>query len=244
MFLNMTILFKLKKIHGLLCSFYFFKNFLKYGVAASVENKKLIKNINFDCLIDVGANIGQFSTLCYEIKPNLYIYSFEPIRVCFDKLNNVLSESDNIFLENVALGDVNEKKIINISKRIDSSSILDFELQDKVFKNTTQQSKELINVKKLDDYINTIKGEHILLKIDVQGYEKNVLLGGINLLKKVRYIFIELSFIELYKNQPLFYDIYNLLINRGFILKSINNLTYENSFCIQGDFLFENGKNL
>jgi len=240
----MNILFKLKKIHRLLCSFYFLKNFLKYGVAASVENKKLIKNINFDCLIDVGANIGQFTTLCYEIKPNLYIYSFEPIRVCFDKLQKVLQKSDNIFLENVALGNVSEKKIINISKRIDSSSILDFELQDKVFKNTTQQSKELINVKKLDDYINIIKGEHILLKIDVQGYEKNVLLGGINFLKKVRYIFIELSFIELYKKQPLFYDIYNLLINKGFILKSINNLTYENSFCIQGDFLFENVTNL
>ena len=60
------------------------------------------------------------------------------------------------------------------------------------------------------------------------------------LLKKVRYIYIELSFIELYKNQPLFSDIYSFLNNKGFILKSVNNLTYENNFSIQGDFLFEN----
>ena len=235
-----NILFKFKKLFGLLSKYYFLKNLFKYGVAASVENEKLIKNIKFDCLIDVGANIGQFSTLCYKINPHLYIYSFEPIRVCFEKLRNVLPESNKIFLENVALGNANEKININISNRIDSSSILDFELQDKVFKNTTPLSKELINVNKLDDYVNTIKGQNILLKIDVQGYEKNVLLGAINFLKKVRYIYIELSFIELYKNQPLFSDIYSFLNNKGFILKSVNNLTYENNFSIQGDFLFEN----
>ena len=235
-----NILFKFKKLFGLLTNYYYLKNLFKYGVAASVESEKLIKNIKFDCLIDVGANIGQFSSLCYKINPNLYIYSFEPIRVCFEKLRNVLPESKNIFLFNVALGNSNEKIKINISNRIDSSSILDFELQDKIFKGTTPHSKEIVYVKKLDDYVNLVKGKNVLLKIDVQGYEKNVLFGAINFLKKVRYIYIELSFVELYKNQPLFTDISSFLNNKGFILKSINNLMYENNYSIQGDFLFEN----
>jgi hypothetical protein len=54
------------------------------------------------------------------------------------------------------------------------------------------------------------------LKIDVQGYELNVLRGAEKTLIDVDIILIETSFYELYKNQPLFKDIYDFLSNRGF----------------------------
>jgi hypothetical protein len=55
-----------------------------------------------------------------------------------------------------------------------------------------------------------------MLKIDTQGFEKNVLLGGTEMLKRVRLIIVETSFGELYKDQPRFPEIYRMLQERGF----------------------------
>ena len=56
----------------------------------------------------------------------------------------------------------------------------------------------------------------VLLKMDVQGYEDKVINGAKQLLNDVDYIITEVSFRSLYKDQPLFGDIYDLLSSLGF----------------------------
>jgi hypothetical protein len=56
----------------------------------------------------------------------------------------------------------------------------------------------------------------VLLKIDTQGFEKNVLLGGERTLPQIKIIIVELSFAELYRGQPLFPEINRWLEERGF----------------------------
>ena len=56
----------------------------------------------------------------------------------------------------------------------------------------------------------------ILLKIDVQGYEDQVILGATRIMQQVDSIMIEMSFQPLYQGQPLFDEIYQLLISKGF----------------------------
>jgi hypothetical protein len=82
-----------------------------------------------------------------------------------------------------------------------------------------------------------------LLKIDVQGYEKEVLEGVGSLLKTFAWIYVECSFMELYAGQTLAHEVITMLAKRGFRLDGVYNLSYDrNGLAIQGDFFFVNVK--
>ena len=79
---------------------------------------------------------------------------------------------------------------------------------------------------KLDDLIKELGliGQKIdLLKIDAQGGEADILLGGSNTLQLVENITLELSFFDFYKKKNTFLEIERLL--PGFELYSITKLS-------------------
>ena len=64
-------------------------------------------------------------------------------------------------------------------------------------------------------------------------------------LNLIKYVYIECSYIELYKNQPLFDEIKKYLEDLHFTLVKEVNLTLDSSGKkIQSDFLFTNNKKL
>lgn len=74
-----------------------------------------------------------------------------------------------------------------------------------------------VDVKKLDDIATEIDlTPEILIKIDVQGFEANVITGGESTFRKARIVLIENSFFELYVGQELFDDIYARMKHLGF----------------------------
>lgn len=80
----------------------------------------------------------------------------------------------------------------------------------------------IINVKRFD----TLAKEHGIptphfIKIDVQGYEYQVLEGFGNALDDVVAIQLETQLKPIYKGQKLFHDIIDFLSNRGFILRDM-----------------------
>jgi FkbM family methyltransferase len=57
----------------------------------------------------------------------------------------------------------------------------------------------------LDDVAREARAqEEILIKIDMQGYEEKVLLGGVDLIARARLLTIEVSFKTLYEREVLF----------------------------------------
>jgi len=182
------------------------------------ENNTWLLKRDIKVIIDVGANIGQFAQRFHKIIPEAKIYSFEPIKHCFEELK-VNTAGINIEVFNFALGDTEEQVDINISKHSPSSSLLEMaDLHKEVFAGTDFQQKETIIVKKLDDIMPQLgELENILLKIDVQGFEDRVIRGGQETLKKVNTVIIETSFQELYHGQLLFDGIYRQLTDLGFV---------------------------
>ena len=109
----------------------------------------------------------------------------------------------NIF--NYAIGPENGAKLIHVSKSDDSSSLLEItKLQNKIYPGTEELKKEEIKISNLKDLISEsdIK-KPALLKLDVQGFEFEALLGCNELLEHFDTIYCECSFIELYKDQKL-----------------------------------------
>lgn len=182
------------------------------------ENNTWLLKRNIKVILDVGANVGQFAERFHAIIPDAKIYSFEPIKGCFDELK-ANTAGLNIEVFNIALGEKEEQIEINISKHTPSSSLLEMaDLHTEVFKGTEFEEKETITVKRLDDIAPQLgKLENILLKIDVQGFEDRVINGGAETIKKVDTIVIETSFQELYKGQLLFDGIYRQLVDLGFV---------------------------
>ena len=201
-------------------------NHFGYQITKSPFSKRQIKSGHFiwlqkfgiKTIIDIGANEGQFIDKISKILPDVNIYSFEPLKDSFIKLEKKISDKKNITAFNFALGDEEKENIINRNEYSPSSSLLELtQLHRNAFPITEKVREEKIFVKILDRAAKDLElKKKVMMKIDVQGYELNVLRGAENTIKDVDIILIETSFYELYKNQPLFKEIYNFLSDRGF----------------------------
>lgn len=194
-------------------------------------------------IIDVGASTGMFSKTARYLWPDAKIYSFEPLAISYRKLQRLADKMSNIDIFNFALGAKAESGTINQSSYEYSSSILEMSnLHKEAFPHSAESTTQAISIHTLDEIFG---GKPIvrplLLKLDVQGFELNVLKGGADLLARVDHILIELSLEELYRGQPLFDEVYCFLHQKGFELIDILELlrnpnTYE---LLQVDALFK-----
>ena len=113
-------------------------------------------------------------------------------------------------------------------------------LQNDLFPGTEVDRTSIIDIGPLNSFIdeNTIAGP-ALLKLDVQGFEFEALLGCESILSSFEAIYCECSFVELYHGQKLAYYIIDFLKNNQFDLKGIYNSSYDkNGKAIQSDFFF------
>ena len=130
----------------------------------------------------------------------------------------------------------------HVSQRDDRSSLLSITPAQEAFvPGTAEAASATVSVRPLSDLLTAEQlASPALLKIDVQGYEDHVLRGAEPLLPHFRFIFCELSFRELYSGQPLAHDIVEYLLERGFRLNSVGNLSADKTgIPVQADFLFE-----
>lgn len=180
-----------------------------------------LQEMNIQTVLDVGANTGQFVALISKILPDAKIYSFEPLKECYEILKKMENSNHNLKTFNIALGNKSGEETIFKNEFTPSSSILMLkELHKSTFPHTEHFSEEIIQVKDLDSIKDKIQWVHkTLMKIDVQGFEINVLRGADASLDDIYIIIIETLFVDLYENQTQFDDVYSFLTERNFSYK-------------------------
>jgi FkbM family methyltransferase len=218
-----------------------FRNGLKLSVAAAIEHREVLKQLQPDQVLDVGANIGQFALVARNAFPNIPIISFEPLPQAAAILAKVMRDDKNFTLKNYALGEVQSKQLINVTQKNDSSSLLGLSTKHQELYGSKVASQIEIAVEKLDDVLSPEDlGKKCLLKIDTQGFELAVLKGAQKHLANIKWIYAELSFQELYYGQPLASEVITWLADQGYKLTGIFGTSYgPNSQAIQADMLFE-----
>ncbi|KRT62455.1 MAG: FkbM family methyltransferase [Candidatus Dadabacteria bacterium CSP1-2] len=169
-------------------------------------------------ILDIGANRGMFSKCAYYIFPDASIYAFEPLKDCYEELCDLKGTVIKLECYNIALGDKPSEVFIHRSIYDYSSSLLEMDdLHKQAFPYTAGERLEKVQIQTLDAVLAGKRIERpLLMKIDVQGYEKFVLRGASETLKQTDYIVCEMSFHSLYKGQALFEEVYRLLIDAGF----------------------------
>ncbi len=211
------------------------------------EAHKWLQEQNFKSIVDIGANVGQFGKKIRQYYPDAKLFSFEPIPFVCDELNLNFKDDKNFKSFNVGLGDSDGKTKFFMNLFSDSSSMLPVgELHKKNFPYTKDEIEIEVTVKQLDNCFE--KGElekPYLVKIDVQGFEEQVINGGIEVIKNADMIITESSYKELYEGQSLFDSLYEKL--KGFGFEFIGNLEQmESAFNgepLQGDAIFQKRKN-
>jgi FkbM family methyltransferase len=214
---------------------------LWFGVGATVEHAKFLASHRFRTIIDGGANKGQFALAVIKHYPDAKIIAFEPLSQPAELFEKVFAGVLNVALVRAALGNSEGLVDIHVSRRDDSSSLLPIgKLQSQVFPGTETHAVEKVRVTRLDCIIDVKELLHpVLLKIDVQGFELEVLKGAERTLREIDGIYVELSFMQLYENQPLSWEVINWLRERGFVLTGVYHLAMDSSGrAVQADFYF------
>ncbi|NJO92004.1 MAG: FkbM family methyltransferase [Chloroflexia bacterium] len=148
-----------------------------------------------------------------NLLPDVKVISFEAQKDFYLKLAAKTNHLNNIQHYCVALGDENKTSVFHKNEYSGASSILEsHENLAEIFPACADFSKEKVEMVKLDDFIKHNRIElkkNILMKIDVQGFELNVLKGASEILSSIFVVIAEVNFINLYKKQCRFSDIYS-----------------------------------
>lgn len=223
---NKSFLLKIKRILNAT----FGIEIIKYPTNELDRRIKLINNFKIDVIFDIGANIGQYGGEMRNLGFKGSIFSFEPMKKAFEKLQKNASNDTNWKVFNYSIGEKDGQTTINVSKNSVSSSLLEnlSQLTDSA-PEAEFVDKEIIEIRKLDSVFDSLNldGKNIYLKIDTQGYEEMVLLGAEKTLEKVIGIQIEMSFIPSYKGSITFDQMKTKLNNLGFELFAIENGFYD-----------------
>tara|TARA_B100001093_G_C26822361_1_gene1012436 strand:- start:290 stop:1000 length:711 start_codon:yes stop_codon:yes gene_type:complete len=231
------------------------KNLLKkYGIIVKrypetdiVRRMKLVANCKINTLLDIGANAGQYASLMRDFGYKGKIISFEPLKNAFEELKKASLTDNKWLINNYALGNENKISMINIAGNSWSSSILNMlPSHENVAPESKYVSQEKIEIKKLDSVFNSFcRNDNVMMKIDVQGFEKNVLEGATESLDHIKIIQLEMSIIPLYESEMIFVDMINYLNNKGFELFSLENGYFDSTTgkLLQVDGIFEKSKN-
>lgn len=169
-------------------------------------------------VIDVGANVGQFAVACKKIFPSATVHSFEPLPECVVKLKRHLSKFADVYVYPIALGEQSGEVMFHVNSHSHSSSILALgERHHRAFPHARETHTIKVPLSTLDFEMKSIsmKGP-VLLKLDVQGYEPQVLEGATETLKRVDYVLLEASFRPMYEGEKTFMPIARAMEERGF----------------------------
>lgn len=169
-------------------------------------------------VLDCGANKGQTTGTFRRMYPTATIYSFEPVRSIYEELVET-AKSLGAHAVPLAVGDRDGKATINLTAGPESNSLLGFQPGNPCAQWTKIIGTEEINVCTLDKWCEgtDIDPRDIdVIKMDLQGGELAALHGAKKLLKTARAVFMEVSFVKIYKDCPLFDEIDRFMTECGY----------------------------
>ena len=197
-------------------------NILKRNI---IKNCKIFNNINNNknklILLDIGGADG-LQNRWKVFEKYISTIFVEPDERSYLELKN---KGFNVITS--ALWSAKTKKNLYLTKKLHTSSLY---LPNKKYLDLFPDSsryeikdKLLLNVSTIDDEINVSQKPHFI-KIDIQGAELEVLKGGLNTLKNVLALEVEVNFKEIYEKIPMYCELEEFIISQGFILNDFLNL--------------------
>ena len=195
-------------------------------------------------VVDVGANVGQWSSALLELTRPEKLIIVEPGPVAFAELQKKFGNDPGVELHNVAIGDHEGSTTLRVTRDSTGASVLPprAEMRDLIGNNWSVETEVQCPLRTLDSLLGGLP-EISLLKIDVQGYEKEALAGAARTLAKTKFILIELNYMPQYEGGSWFGEMHELLTHQhGFTLVDATKPLRLNGRASMSDGLYVNEK--
>lgn len=163
---------------------------LPHGFNLFIDIKKKIPGFHMGTIFDVGANVGQSARMYAQHYPSAHVICFEPVRSTYTELRKNLAGMKNIEFYQLAMGSVGKPVRITLQ-----SSSLENSLLNKADPDAAEDANiETVDVGTLDDFCANHDISHIdFLKLDTEGFDLLVLMGGHTLLDSQRISLIQVE---------------------------------------------------
>lgn len=247
--LNSKTMERTRRFLGVKTGIYLKLKRLTTSTCEDKRNATLLNELGIKYVLDVGANTGQFAESLFDFDYEGKVISFEPVTKCHNELlKRAKNNPNHIVAERCAIGDEDTEIKINISDDSVFSSVL--KINDdhvKLRPKARIVKQEPVNLYKLDTIIDKYipKGEtSVLLKIDTQGFEKQVLDGAKKSIHRLAGIKIEIPLVPIYDETGFtFFEIVDFMKKNELVPYNINtegvNLKTGRVFTIDGTFFKE-----
>lgn len=189
-------------------------SFASYTIVAGLARQR----IDPRTVIDVGANVGQFAVAAAMHFPQARILAMEPLPDCLPVLRRNTRKLPNVTVYPCALGEADGDASFHVNSHPHSSSMLPLAAAHRAaFPDAKETTTISVQVRALDSLLAGAELQApVLLKLDVQGFEARVLRGASELLRRVEYLLMEVSFKPLYEDELPFTDMLPLVQGFGF----------------------------
>ena len=182
----------------------------------------ILEHHRIETVLDVGANVGQYGKRLRDHGYDGKIVSFEPLSGAHAALSErAAGDPAWTIAPRMAVGAEDGEIDIQVSAETDMSSILPQNALLKEISPSSQiQSTERVPLRRLDRVAGDFIGENdrLFLKIDVQGFESEVLGGAETLLPRLIGIQLEMSLLPLYKGALDYRSMVEKMAAHGFEL--------------------------
>jgi len=190
---------------------------------------KLLEYHRVNCVVDVGANDGEFASEIRGLGYSGRIISFEPLQQPFELLQRKAVADANWETRQCAVGDAKGEVTINVSGNAGlSSSVLPMlDTHIGVAPKSRYVGTETVRQERLDELLPDLgigADVRTFLKIDVQGYERAVLDGAAALFadEAIVGLQLELSLVPLYEGAMTYRDGLDRAENLGMTLMGLD----------------------
>jgi len=195
-----------------------------------------------DGVLDIGANQGMFSTAVALANRQIAIHAFEPLPMLQEKLRHRTRTFGNVTVHKCALGSAPGTADLHFGSFHEASSLLPMDQRHEAyFPGSSPTETVKVEVKTLDQFFSEHPELHrVFMKLDVQGFELEVLSGAARSLDKIGAALVEISFEELYQGGATGEKLITTLFAHEFKLAGFFRPLYRpgSSLPVSGDCLF------
>jgi FkbM family methyltransferase len=207
----------------------------------AAAREELMSRRSVDVVLDVGANSGQYGELLRERGYRGRLVSLEPVAEAFAELDRRAGADGNWEALRVAASNADGELTLNVTGDSRSTSALVRNERFADLPGWAPKETQVAPARTLDGLVPELlrAGERAYLKLDVQGYEGQVLAGAGAVLDRFEAIELELSVSPLYDGQPGLAEMLPLLARHGFQAVSLEPILLdEDGLLMELDGLF------
>ena len=195
-----------------------------------------------DAVLDIGANRGMFSAALALATKGVPFHAFEPLPTLHAELSDRIGRIPGIELHKCGLGAASGTADLHHGTFHEASSLLPMQKRhQELFPGSRPTTKTSVSIITLDEFFAarpTLR--QAFIKLDVQGYELEVMKGCQASHHRIRAALVEVSFEDLYENGASAEEVVAYFIGQGFLFTGFVRPLFSNRkvFPISGDCLF------